>query len=76
MYVCMYVCVYVYIASTAGLNIAIDDTYNAIVASLTCISPGPGHFRRRENMVGVNMVLAEYHKIKICLLYIYLLFAS
>ena len=40
--------------------------------SLLCIFP---MFRRLENMVGVDMVLAEYHQIQTWLLEIYLLFA-
>ena len=84
MYICEYIqtCVYIYIYICIPLSIKRERE-----KPLKILNPGAGtawiglwinkwcQDRRRENMVGVNMVLAEYHQIQAWLLWIYVLSA-
>ena len=66
MYICMYVCIYIYIYIHIYIYIYIYIYINQAeeleAARAASGAAKAGDSRRRENMVGVNMVLAEFIK--------------
>ena len=76
-----YIYIYIYIHTYICIDIYIYIyIYREIYRFVYSPRAGPPRrrgrsSRRHENMVGVNMVLAEYNQIQTCLLWIYLLFA-
>ena len=79
-YICIYIyimCIYIYIYTNMYICIYVYMFILADCGSAACREPPPRpvasamtqtrhciYTRRRVNMVGVNMVLAEYHQIK------------